>query len=148
MTVPQSQSQLQSQVSHGLNDWPISQLPGLTSQNQQRLQKYGIETTAQLLKQGRTQAQKMILANLLKVNLRDISKWAAMAELSQVPSVGCRYCGLLLHAGVGSTTQLAQMPVHRLHQQVLRLHAATLRRRDLCPSIAQVQQWIQQAGEL
>ncbi|MGL5083668.1 MAG: DUF4332 domain-containing protein [Microcoleaceae cyanobacterium] len=142
MLVPQSQTLLSSA------NWPITQLPGLTLQNQQQLKTCDIQTTGQLLEQGRTQAQKMILANLLKVNLRDVSKWVAMADLAQVPSIGCEHCGLLLHSGVGSVTQLAQMPVHRLHQQVLRLHVATLKRRDLCPSLNQVLQWIQQARGL
>ncbi len=126
-------------------DWPISQLPGVNLQNQSQLNNYGIETTSQLLEQGTTQAQKMMLANLLQINLRDVSKWVAMADLARIPSVGCQYCGLLLHAGVGSVTQLAQLPVHRLHQQILRLHVSTMQRRDLCPPVEQVQQWIQQA---
>jgi len=127
-------------------DWPIAELPGLTSNNQQLLsQKCEITTTTELLQKGRTQAQKMMLANVLQTTLREVSKWVAMADLSRIPSVGCKYCGLLLHAGIGSVTQLAQMPVHRLHQQVLRLHVITLQRRDLCPSVAVVQRWVQEA---
>jgi uncharacterized protein YciW len=41
--------------------------------------------------------------------------------------------------------KLAQMPAHKIHQQLLRLHVATLQRRDLCPDISQVQNWIKQA---
>lgn len=44
-------------------------------------------------------------------------------------------CGLLLHAGVISVVQLAQIPTHRVYQQVLRLQVATLQRRDLYPAI-------------
>ncbi len=140
LSQPKASSSIQS------CDWPIYQLPGLNSQNQKLLlNRCGITTTSQLLQKGQTQAQKMMLANMLQVNLRDISKWVAMADLARIPSVGYQHCGLLLHAGVGSMTQLAQMPVHRLHQQVLRLHVATLQRRDLCPSAALVQQWIQEA---
>ncbi len=129
-------------------NWTISRLPGMTEPNQKRLKKLGIETTAQLLQNGRTQAQKMMLANLLHLNIRDISKWVAMADLARIPSVNCQYCGLLLHAGVGSVTQLAQTPAHRLHQQILRLHVATFQRRDLCPPVNIVQQWVQQARGL
>ncbi|MEB3886369.1 DUF4332 domain-containing protein [Lyngbya sp. CCY1209] len=126
-------------------DWPIAQLPGIGDENLQLLRGCGIETTQQLLQKGQTHAQKMMLANRLQINLRDVSKWVAMADLARVPSVGCQHCGLLLHSGIGSVTQLAQMPVHRLHQQILRLHVATLHRRDLCPSVDRVQIWIQQA---
>ena len=109
----------------GVN-WPISQLPGLNSDNQTRLNNYGIKTTNQLLKQGKTPAEKMILANLLQINIRDINKWIAMADLARIPGVGCEYCGLL-------------------HQQILRFYVVNLQRRDLCPSVDQIQQWVQQA---
>jgi hypothetical protein len=54
-------------------------------------------------------------------------------------------CGLLLHAGVISVVHLAQIPTHRVYQQVLRLQVATLQRRDLYPAIQLVKQWSQQA---
>ncbi|VXD21183.1 conserved hypothetical protein [Planktothrix serta PCC 8927] len=126
-------------------DWPISQLPGLNSDNQTRLNNYGIKTTSQLLKKGKTPADKMILANLLQINIRDVSKWVALADLARIPSVGCQYCGVLLHSGVSSVSYLAELPVQRLHQQILRFYVANLQRRDLCPPIEQVQQWVQQA---
>ena len=142
MTVSPSKPQSSVQAC----DWPISQLPGLNSSYQKLLgEKCEITTTTELLQKGRTQAQKMMLANVLQTTLRDVSKWVAMADLARIPSVGCQYCGLLLHAGIGSVTQLAQMPVHRLHQQVLRLHVITLQRRDLCPSVALVQRWVREA---
>ena len=143
MTVSPSKAQNSSIAA---SDWPISELPGLNPKNQKLLsEKCEITTTSELLEKGRTQAQKMMLANVLQTTLRDVSKWVAMADLARVPSVGCEYCGLLLHAGIGSVTQLARMPVHRLHQQILRLHVITLQRRDLCPSVAVVQQWVQEA---
>jgi Domain of unknown function (DUF4332) len=40
------------------------------------------------------------------------------------------------------------MPAHKIHQQLLKLHVATLQRRDLCPDLAQVQGWIKQARVL
>lgn len=126
-------------------DWPISQLPGLSLDNQSRLNNYGIKTTRQLLKKGKTQADKLLLANFLQINIRDVNKWMAMADLARIPSVGCEYCGLLLHSGVSSVSHLAQLPVHRLHQQILRFYVVNLQRRDLCPSVNVVQQWVQQA---
>lgn len=128
--------------------WSISQLPGIAPQNQQLLGKLGIKTTAQLLRSGKTQAQQMMLANLMHLNVRDVSKWVAMSDLARIPGVSYQYCGLLLHAGVGSVAQLAKIPAHRLHQQILRLQVATLHRRDLCPPVDQVQQWVQQAQRL
>lgn len=77
-----------------------------------------------------------------------INKWAALAELSLIPGVGTKNCGLLLHAGVGSTGQLAQMPSERLHRQLLRLHVAMLGQNSLCPTVAEVTQWVIQARRL
>jgi Domain of unknown function (DUF4332) len=128
-----------------VGDWPIEQLPGLSQEEQSQLQNSGITTTGLLVKQGKTLEAKVALANKLQVHLQYVNKWVALADLARIPTVGPQYCGLLLHAGIGSVAQLAQVPVHRLHKQILRLQVATLQRRDLCPAIELVQQWSYQA---
>ncbi len=125
--------------------WPIEQLPGLSSQETSQLKNCGITTTKALVEQGKTPELRLELANKLQVHLQRVNKWVALADLARVPSVGTQYCGLLLHAGVGSVAQLATISTQKLHQQILRLQVATMRRRDLCPTIEQVQQWSQQA---
>jgi predicted flap endonuclease-1-like 5' DNA nuclease len=126
-------------------DWSIDQLPGLDPQSQTLLQTAGICTTRQLLQTAHSPAGRQTLANQLQIHLQYVNKWVALADLAQVPSVGCQYCGLLLHAGISGITQLAQMHPQKLHQQILRLQVSTLQRRDLCPSVEQVSRWIQQA---
>ncbi|MEG4529965.1 DUF4332 domain-containing protein [Microcoleus sp. D2_18a_D3] len=133
------------QSSLQVRDWPIAHLPGLSKENQSQLEECSITTTGQLIRLTKTQAAKVLLANQLQINIQYVNKWVAMANLARIPSVGCQYCGLLLHAGVASPAQLAQMPVERLHQQVLRLHVATMQRNDLTPSVDRVQKWVQQA---
>ncbi|NMG08298.1 DUF4332 domain-containing protein [Brasilonema sp. UFV-L1] len=127
------------------SNWSIEQLPGLSQQQQAQLQNCGITTTAALIQQGKTPADKLVLANKLQIHLQYVKKWVALADLARIPSVGTQYCGLLLHAGIASVAHLAATPIHRLHQQLLRLVVATMQRRDLCPSIEQVQQWSQDA---
>lgn len=105
-------------------------------------------TTAALVKQGKTPADRLILANQLQIHLQHVNKWVALADLARIPSVGTQYCGLLLHAGIASVAQLAATSIHRLHQQLLRLVVATMQRRDLCPSVEQVQQWSQEAKRI
>jgi len=129
-------------------DWPIAQLPGLSDQNQSLLQECGIATTGQLLEKATSRDRRLALANQLQIHIQHLNKWVALADLARIPSVGCQYCGLLLHAGVASANQLAEIPIHRLHQQVLRFYVATMQRRDLCPSVEQAQDWIQQAKML
>ena len=133
------------QTSLQLRDSPIAHLPGLSKENQSQLEECSITTTGQLIRMTKTPAAKALLANQLQINIQYVNKWVAMANLARIPSVGCQYCGLLLHAGVASPAQLAQMPVERLHQQVLRLHVATMQRNDLTPSVDRVQKWVQQA---
>lgn len=137
------QSPLSTHLRH--KSWPIDQLPGLKPPEVQKFKRYGINTTAQLLQQTHPPEALETLAAHLQIHLQHLKKWRAMAELAQLPSVGCQYCGLLLHSGIGSNERLAQTPVHRLHQQVLRFYVSTLKRRDLCPEVGQVATWIAQA---
>lgn len=129
-------------------DWPIEQLPGLSDRDRSYLQELGITTTGQLLQKASTLQSKQALANQLKIKSQYVHKWVALADLARIPSVGCQYCGLLLHAGVSSVTQLAQTPASKLHQQILRLQVATMQRRDLCPQVEDIVVWMKQARAL
>jgi predicted flap endonuclease-1-like 5' DNA nuclease len=128
-----------------ISDWSISDLPGLLNAEQILLLELGITTTGQLLAIAPDPATKQQLAINLGVRIQSVNKLVALADLARLPGVGCQYNGLLLHTGIISVKQLAQMPPHKIHQQLLRLHVATLQRRDLCPDLATVQGWIKQA---
>lgn len=123
----------------------LQDLPGMAQEFQERLATLGIETTDQLLQRTRTSADKSTLAHQMDLPLRYIEKWIALADLARIPSVGCQYNGLLLHTGILSVSQLAQIPPGNLHPRLRRLHVATLRRSDLCPKAAEVAVWIQEA---
>ena len=129
-------------------DWSISDLPGLNKPECASLAQLGIITTGQLLTVAPDAATKMKLAIELGTKIQFVNKLVALADLARLPGVGCQYNGLLLHTGIISVRQLAQMPAHKIHQQLLKLHVATMQRRDLCPDLAQVQGWIKQANEL
>ena len=128
--------------------WPIEQLPGLSKANQEQLKSLGINNTQDLINLTKTQTNKQSLANQLKCQVQLITKWVALADLARVPSVGCHYCGLILHSGIISVNQLAQTPVSSLHRQILKLQVATLQRKDLCPSPDIVQTWIKEARRM
>lgn len=128
--------------------WLVTELPGMSEEDGNLLQSLGIENTAQLLQQGNTLEQRNAIADRLKLHPQQVNKWVALADLARLPGVGCSHCGLLLHSGVASCTQLAQTPVYRLHRQMLRFQVATLKRGDLCPPIEQVQQWVNEARTL
>lgn len=128
-----------------LQNWPIEQLPGLSDRHQAQLKQSGITTTRKLLKTASTLDDKMALSHQLGIHIQYVNKWVALAELASIPTVGCQYCGLLLHSGIPSVKLLAQMPVHKIHQQILRIQVAMIQRKDLCPTPDQVTQWVQQA---
>ncbi|MCU0549797.1 MAG: DUF4332 domain-containing protein [Leptolyngbya sp. Prado105] len=128
--------------------WSITQLPGLAADDATRLTDREILTTLDLLKLGKTQDKRNLLASDLQIPIRQLNKWVAFADLARIPSVGCEYAGLLLHAGIASPTQLAQASIAQLHRQLLRLHVSTLQRRDLCPSTDYIGLWIRQAQHL
>jgi predicted flap endonuclease-1-like 5' DNA nuclease len=126
-------------------DWSIGDLPGLNKSERALLEKFGITTTGQLLTVAPDAATKQKLAINLGTKIQYVNKLVALADLARLPGIGCQYNGLLLHTGIISVKQLAQMPAHKIHQQLLKLHVATLQRRDLCPDLARVQGWIKQA---
>ena len=128
--------------------WPIEELPGLSEEQVIQLKACGIDTTEELLKKGKTPQLRQELANQLQISLQYVRKWVALADLARIPSVGCQYCGLLLHGGIASVSQLSQTRIQRLRQQILRLQVATMQRRDLCPSVGLVKKWIEEGRSL
>ncbi|HEY9761376.1 MAG TPA: DUF4332 domain-containing protein [Trichocoleus sp.] len=130
------------------HSWNIQELPGLAPEFQQKLAECGIETTGQLLQRSRTISQRQSLARQLHLPLRYVNKWFALADLARIPSVGCQYNGLLLHAGIISVAQLIEVPLGTLHARLRRLQVATLQRSDLCPDPGQIAVWLKEARQL
>jgi Domain of unknown function (DUF4332) len=124
-------------------NWLIMDLPGLDPNLGRDLDEVGLTETRQLVELSSD--QQIALATSLGHHPRHIQKVVAMASLAQLSSVGCDYCGLLLHAGIASVAQLALTPVSQLHRSVLRLHVAVLQRNDLTPTVDRVQRWVLQA---
>ncbi|MDV3347458.1 DUF4332 domain-containing protein [Leptolyngbyaceae cyanobacterium CCMR0082] len=131
-----------------LQNWAIEQLPGISDEHQQQLNILNIFTTFDLLNATRTQSARLKLAQQLNSHIKYVNKWTALAQLACLPSVGCKYCGLLLHAGISSPQQLALLPVAQLHSQLKRLQIKLMQRADLSPDTAQVSQWITEAKQL
>ena len=132
----------------GPSYWPISQLPGLQGTDASRLQQVGIGTTEDLLSVGSAGDLRQKLATQLKHKVERVNRWMALADLARVPSVGCTYCGLLLHSGMLSVQQLATAKAPELYHQVRRLYVSTLSRTGGCPSLSDVSQWIAEAKQI
>ena len=132
-------------MSPKLEIWFLEQLPGVSAEQAQQLRSLGLQTTQDLLELARSPQNLQKAANQLNLPLRYLQKWVALSDLSQLPSVGYQYCGLLLHSGIASVSQLAIAAPGRLHSQVRKLHTMMMRRSDLCPTPDQVVRWVQEA---
>lgn len=128
--------------------WPLEQLPGLPKESYQQLSRLGIKTTEHLLKFGNTVEKRQALANDLHIPMRYIQKWLALSDLARVPAVGCQYCGVLLHAGIISVSQLAHCSQGQLYNRIRRLHVQTLTSMHSCPPPDEVALWIQNAKRI
>jgi len=126
-------------------DWSIDKIPGISLQEQDLLTEHGIHTTQILLSKAFNPQTKNTLASQLKISVKCISKWSALADLARIPSVGYQYCGVILHCGIASVTQLSQTPLQKLHLRVNRLYVANTRQRELTPSVSLVRQWLSEA---
>ncbi|OYQ66829.1 hypothetical protein B9G53_03030 [Pseudanabaena sp. SR411] len=137
-----------SQTCSSLN-FPIDQLPALSTEDCQKLKDHAITNTCTLLqKAGRNKAQKEELAIALGVRFQLLTKWIAFADLARIPAVGCQHCGVIVHSGIVSVEQLAQTPLDKLHKQIMRLQVQNFNRADLCPDIGEMSIWIKQAQQL
>ena len=131
-----------------IQNFPLRDLPGIPADILASLKARKIETTLALLNAAPGLEQRKTLARSLDLRDQVIGKWFAMADLSRLPAVGTRYCGVLLHCGIHSVTQLAIADAGRLHRHVLRFHVALLRQKTQCPELVNVIQWIHQAKQI
>lgn len=130
---------------HSSKTWPLSALPGISDEQVQQLQTLKLQTTTDLLRLARSPQTLQSAAAQLQIPLRYLQKWAALSDLAQLPSVGCQYCGLLLHSGIASVSQLAITAPGKLHTRIRKLHTMTMKRSDLCPTPDQVVCWVREA---
>ena len=131
-----------------LRNWPIHDLPGIAPEQSAQLTQLGLSTTFDLLRRCRSQRECITLAHQLGLHIKHINKWVALARLAAIPSVGCQYCGLLLHAGISSPGQLATISIAQLYQQLKKLQIKLIQRSDLCPDQGQISRWISEAQGL
>ena len=126
-------------------NWSIDKLPGISPEEKNLLIKHSINTTQILLIKASTPLQKNALAAQLKIPVKYINKWAALSDLARIPSVGCQYCGVLLHCGIASVAQLSQTPLQKVYSRVRRLYVANTQQKELTPPVSLVRQWITEA---
>jgi predicted flap endonuclease-1-like 5' DNA nuclease len=129
-------------------DWELEQLPELSVEDCLKLDDNSIKTTLDLLNYGCNLTQRQTLAARLQVPVTQINKWVILADLSRIPSIGLTYCEFLLQIGICSSSQLAQMRLDDLEKLVKIFQIRIFQRRELCPTVSRMSEWISQAQYL
>ena len=68
--------------------WSIDRLPGIKRLELELLKQNQIENTKILLELATTPQSRATLANRLQLNQKHVNKWAALADLARLNSVG------------------------------------------------------------
>jgi len=78
----------------------------------------------QLLRQVHKRSDQQKLAEEMYINVQRVTRWAIMANLARIPSVGCEYCELLLNAGIYPASQLARASTCDLQKRIMQFQLA------------------------
>lgn len=122
----------------------ISQIKGMPSEAQRKLEAFEIRTTDDLLQKAATPPMRTHLAREIGVTPSEMTEWVNRADLMRLKGVGKEMANLLEEAGVDSSKELKHRKADHLYE---RLHEINAEKHIThhAPSLAQVQEWIVEA---
>ncbi|MCB1663235.1 MAG: DUF4332 domain-containing protein [Pseudomonadales bacterium] len=112
-----------------------------------KMEKIGVKTVEELLRQGASKKGRTALAEKSGVSDKLILEWVNRADLTRIRGVSTQYADLLESAGVDSVPELAQRNVENLQQKMAEVNAKKKLVR-LVPGINSVSSWVEQAKKL
>jgi len=113
----------------------------------EKLQKAGVGSVEALLKLGATPKEREALAEKAGIDRKLILEWVNHADLFRIKGVAEEYSDLLEEAGVDTVVELAQRNAENLLAKIQEVNAAKKLVRRI-PTLAQIQNWIEQAKSL
>ncbi|HOE34540.1 MAG: DUF4332 domain-containing protein [Chloroflexi bacterium] len=113
----------------------------------EKLQKAGVGSVEALLKLGATPKDREALAEKVGIDKKLILEWVNHADLFRIKGVAEEYSDLLEEAGVDTVVELAQRNAENLLAKIQEVNAAKKLVRRI-PTLAQIQNWIEQAKSL
>ncbi len=125
----------------------LSQIPGIDPQIRTRLHEAGVKSVEQLVEQTSTPEGRVALAKQVGIPLSQLDGLANQGDLMRLDDVNAGTLKLLARAGVDSVLQLRQVDAEPLHDKLAAQNMQWRLMPDV-PSVARIQQWIDQAGEL
>ncbi len=112
-----------------------------------KLKEIGINAVEALLKAGATPKDREEISEKTGIDKSLILEWVNLADLYRIKGVGEEYSDLLEEAGVDTVVELAQRNPENLHEKLLAVNAEKKLVRRV-PSLAEVQDWVEQAKTL
>lgn len=112
-----------------------------------KLAQAGVSTTEALLEKGSTPKGRKEMAQETGISEKLILEWVNHVDLFRIKGVGEEYSDLLEESGVDTIPELAQRNPENLHQKLVEVNLSKKLVRQL-PSVAQVQDWVEQAKKL
>ncbi len=125
----------------------LTTLEGVGDVLAEKLKSAGVSSVEKLLVAGGTAEGRKQLAEASGVDAKRLLRFVNHADLMRIKGVGGEMAELLEASGVDTVTELARRNAENLHKKMEEINAAKkLVRRT--PTLAQVQEWVGQAGSL
>ncbi len=112
-----------------------------------KLEAAGVKDTDVLLKMGATPKGRQELAEKTGITEKLILEWVNRVDLYRIKGIGSEYSDLLETAGVDTVVELGKRVPENLLAKMTEVNEAKHLVRKL-PTLAQVQDWVQQAKGL
>jgi hypothetical protein len=126
--------------------YPISEIPGMSTDVAVILKKDGIRTTIGFLRAAKTPKQRLKMAAKTGANCKLVLEWATACDRLRVKGIGTEYAQLLGDIGVKTVSDLRFRNPHNL---VERMRQANKDRHvQLLPKEKTVERWIENAKKL
>lgn len=130
-----------------LEDYSVEEIEGIGSGFGKRLRSIGIETTADLIEQTRTDDDSEKIAASVKVDKDLVRKWGVMANLLRVPGIRGQGAELLQISGIESIADLIKQDATELTRLMIEVNARE-HRTPVNPTEEMVRGWIEEAAKM
>jgi predicted flap endonuclease-1-like 5' DNA nuclease len=125
----------------------IEEIEGIGPKLGEKFVSAGVGDTDGLLEKGATRAGRKALAEATGISESRILSFVNMADLFRIKGVGGEYAELLVCSGVDTVKELATRKAANLADKLAEVNREKKLTRKV-PTLAQVEDWIKQAGSL
>jgi hypothetical protein len=126
--------------------YPISEIPGISTDVAALLKQEGIRTTIGFLRAAKTPKQRLKMAEKTGLDSKRVLEWATTCDRLRVKGIGAEYAQLLGNIGVKTVGDLRFRNPHNLVEKMR--EANKDKHVQLLPKEKTVERWIENAKKL